>query len=363
MEAMLCTLGRSKTDTTMYLDANCNIVDSGKVNICVTYNITITFASPISLILDNKHITPTVTKFPLDPKNPNKYVIWRASKSTPLLVYDPKKTGKITSADQLFGQYAFGKSWKDGFEALASLDKNGDGKLTGDELKDLSLWFDENQNGVSEAGEVVDLRHAGITALYFKKDSDDVKTGDIVATVGYDRVGKDGKLVSGSSIDWFSEVYDTEEEALANIEGRTAAIMTNPANMTSVPDNKFNGVWAWTVDKKHVTENVVNEDGFLSFFEVDGQLSGLSITELALENNHVGAKSAVISTPLHNAEISSNGRLRFTIDQDGLITKTTAGMSPDNNTMHGVSRAEVIDQATGKKNTIHYTWVAKRLGN
>ena len=45
------------------------------------------------------------------------------------------------------------------------LDNNHDGWLTGAELDGLAVWFDRNQNGRSDPGEVIPVDELGITAL------------------------------------------------------------------------------------------------------------------------------------------------------------------------------------------------------
>jgi hypothetical protein len=70
------------------------------------------------------------------------------------LVHDPSRSGRVTSALQLFGNVTFWMFWSNGYDALASLDDDHDGELRGAELTSLALWHDANGNGVSEAGEV-----------------------------------------------------------------------------------------------------------------------------------------------------------------------------------------------------------------
>jgi hypothetical protein len=81
------------------------------------------------------------------------------------LVYDEAGEGKITSAIQMFGSVTFWLFWDDGYQALAALDNNADGELRGDELKHLALWHDENENGISEPGEVLPLAEHNIVAV------------------------------------------------------------------------------------------------------------------------------------------------------------------------------------------------------
>ena len=80
------------------------------------------------------------------------------------LVHD-NRAGKIESALQLFGNVTFWMFWENGYDALCSLDDNGNGQLAGDELKDLALWRDADIDGVSDPGEVTLLANHGIVAL------------------------------------------------------------------------------------------------------------------------------------------------------------------------------------------------------
>ncbi|MEX1223364.1 MAG: hypothetical protein WEA31_02340, partial [Pirellulales bacterium] len=81
------------------------------------------------------------------------------------LVYDAQGDGQITSATQLFGSATFMLFWENGYDALSTLDDNGDGRLAGAELGRLALWHDANANGVSEPGEVRSLSEYGIKSL------------------------------------------------------------------------------------------------------------------------------------------------------------------------------------------------------
>lgn len=81
------------------------------------------------------------------------------------LVYDPKHTGRVTSALQLFGSVSFWMFWENGYDALAALDDNGDGSLSGNELEGLALWRDLNHDGISDPGEVLPVGEWGIVSL------------------------------------------------------------------------------------------------------------------------------------------------------------------------------------------------------
>jgi len=81
------------------------------------------------------------------------------------LVYDPRGTGKVDSALQLFGNVSFWMFWDNGYEALAALDNNRDGVLKSNELAGLAIWQDANGNGISDTGEVKPLSVWGISAI------------------------------------------------------------------------------------------------------------------------------------------------------------------------------------------------------
>ncbi len=88
------------------------------------------------------------------------------------LVYDPKHTGQVSSALQLFGNVTFWLFWETGYDALAALDDNRDGQLRDAELAGLALWHDANSNGRCDPGEVKPLAHHGIVALSCRYERD-----------------------------------------------------------------------------------------------------------------------------------------------------------------------------------------------
>lgn len=81
------------------------------------------------------------------------------------LVFDPNKTGHVSSALQMFGNVTFWIFWPNGYEALAALDDNGDGVISGSELDGLAIWNDRNSDGVSDCGEVLPIQSLGIQSI------------------------------------------------------------------------------------------------------------------------------------------------------------------------------------------------------
>ncbi|MDR3405413.1 MAG: hypothetical protein P4L99_23160 [Chthoniobacter sp.] len=90
-----------------------------------------------------------------------------------LLVWDPQHTGRIESARQLFGGYTFEIFRATGYDALAALDDNGDGVLSGAELDGICVWFDRNGDGVSTPDEVTPLRDLGVVSVAVTMDGYD----------------------------------------------------------------------------------------------------------------------------------------------------------------------------------------------
>jgi tetratricopeptide (TPR) repeat protein len=88
------------------------------------------------------------------------------------LVYDPTAKGDLNSGLQMFGNVTFWLFWETGYDALASLDDNADGVLTGDELKGLAIWHDANGNGICDPGEVKPLSEYGIVAVSCRFERD-----------------------------------------------------------------------------------------------------------------------------------------------------------------------------------------------
>lgn len=71
------------------------------------------------------------------------------------------------ASEKVNGNHLFGNAggWRHGFEKLATLDKNKDGMLKGQELATLSVWQDKNANGLADAGEVKSVSTLGITMI------------------------------------------------------------------------------------------------------------------------------------------------------------------------------------------------------
>ena len=122
---------------------------------------------PLVLDLDNDgiNLTPVTTGvspfFDLDDDGFAEQVGWIAGGDA-FLVQDLDANGLIETADEMFGS-----TTQTGFEELADLDSNADGLITSldDDFGTLKLWKDANGDGITDAGELVDLAAENITAI------------------------------------------------------------------------------------------------------------------------------------------------------------------------------------------------------
>ena len=87
---------------------------------------------------------------------------WLARGHDGWLCEDKDGDGKITSGDEMFGTAG---GYADGFEKLAHRDVNHDGVISGGELDGLSVWIDKNGNGVTDPGELIAVRDAGVESI------------------------------------------------------------------------------------------------------------------------------------------------------------------------------------------------------
>jgi hypothetical protein len=84
---------------------------------------------------------------------------------TAFLVWQPNPARPVRSGRDLFGSATWWLMPANGYAAMALLDDDGDGWLTGAELKGLAVWQDSNQNGVAENSEIRSLARVGVVGL------------------------------------------------------------------------------------------------------------------------------------------------------------------------------------------------------
>jgi len=131
------------------------------------------FKSPIVLDLDGAGIrTLSVSqgvRFDIDGDGRVDQTGW-AAQGEGILARDLSGDGKINDGSELFGtatRLSDGSFASDGFEALAALDTNADGKIDASDplFADLKVWVDADSDGVTDPGELKSLDEAGVRSI------------------------------------------------------------------------------------------------------------------------------------------------------------------------------------------------------
>lgn len=373
---------------TTHFDSNCGRVPNpgyncgdGFVNAIV---------SPISLewskgAAQSGH--ESLVDFPVVPNSKKgTWFSWRGSANFPLLVHDPEGKGVIKDARQLFGNFTFGKAWKNGFLALASLDANKDGKLSGPELKDISLWFDGNHDAVVQDGEMKSLAAMGVETLFTGTVEDNGGSGDLTLARGFER-RVDGALTTGKSVDWFARVYESKAEAAIDYQRRQSNGTRNgiqsssqiinelenldPKNSPKSSAADIGGTWEWRVVNDQDAEagvTVLHSDpvGILSIHDTGKEfIQGYSVFE---STNRPGAIKLVkglflVGRKMKNSDGSTN--FEFKVDTSpGQLTESFAKLSEDGKELRGESSFVLsnVNANDGVPGAIKYRWVARKIG-
>ncbi len=107
------------------------------------------------------------------------------------LVRDVNGNGTIDSGRELFGDSTIksnGQTATDGFDALADLDSNADGKISNldAQFANLRIWRDLNQDGISQTGELFTLASLNIAAINVTStaNSQTLANGNQIADLG-----------------------------------------------------------------------------------------------------------------------------------------------------------------------------------
>lgn len=93
--------------------------------------------------------------------------------TTGFLVWDGNGDGRITSGREMFGSVTWWLFFPNGYRAMDALDDDRDGWLSPGEWDGISVWFDRNTNGVTDAQELVRLDSLGIAAIATRPDGCD----------------------------------------------------------------------------------------------------------------------------------------------------------------------------------------------
>jgi hypothetical protein len=394
-----------------YMDSNCRYVASPTgAALCGFAGVSL---SPISLVIDDS--TPidsqmSVVQFSLDPHAPESYSLWKGSKSMPLLVYDPQKSRKVTSAMQLFGNWTFGgrngkpgaelaalgaemqTPWNNGFEPLALLDGDKNGRVDGRELDPIALWFDENRDAVVDTGEMHSLADAGVSALFYSDVVSRDGSKDLQVVRGFERTAN-GVTTMGKAVDWFGETFSSYQEAISALSvlvshsdpalanaGRkpkedSSTFVSEARAMTENPlefnvqetrgvgaSRDLTGFWIWTLNDTFGDKH----PGYLALREDEhGRVRGYSVIETDLAPNDLGVRSSVRILPLKGAVISNRDHSRSlffeVVDtQSGSIAHGEARVVAEGRSLQGKS-IQVFTGPQGQQADVAYAWRASKV--
>ena len=358
--------------STVYLQSDCRPVEKWKQNIIKTCDVPITayfntYSSPVSLLWGEGTKIKDIfsrSKFPINPKEAGKWFVWKGSGKTPLVVWDPEGTGAIVAAKQLFGNHTFEKEWKNGYEPLGSLDKDHNDWLEGEELKGIALWFDFDQDGVSDTGEVKKPSDVGVFAIGTKSSQDDLKNGNIFADKGYKRKVGD-KVIEGRSVDWFSGSVEGRFGVEALYGGSSAdGGSTSDANLGRRinPSKDVAGIWDWRMvdfSKQELPENMPR--GSFTLLVDDNGISGTSyvMQETAPNKSGIGEQlvASQITGSLSNVAGKNPGVIFTSVTPNGGKVESKAVLSDDGRLMYG----ETTEESGPNRDSIRYGWVASRF--
>ena len=396
---------------TYYMDKNCNYTKKTENNkVCGFAGVS---WSPVSLVFDaaaNLNEGMTVVPFSVDPRYPKAFSLWKASSGAPLLVYDPRRTGQVTSARQLFGNYTFGgrsstpttdesaqlgEPWAHGYEALGTLDADHDGKISGDELNPLSLWFDTDRYGVSDEGEVAPVHTHNVRELYYQNPTSSEAGRDVHLSRGFKRI-VDGEEVLGASIDWYAETFTNEQEASEALRAKLLGAHTQQPSETLPSDpkedpsfapfsrlkkvdlstfkphlalnhaNDLSGYWMWTPKESDGDKH----PGFLVFEQEGESIHGFSIIEALLSDNSEGLQSVIRIVPAAG-EVSTGPNGGKTIsfklfDANGEVNvSATATISASGTVLEGTTIQRLTAHNGGATQSVEtsYSWRAEKFIN
>ena len=279
---------------------------------------------PLVLDLVGNGFSPTTVKngayFDLDQNGFAEKMGW-ISGDDAFLAIDKNGDSKINDGSELFGDKSrlkTGEFAQNGFEALKEYDTDKDGIISESDVdfSTLLLWQDINGNGISENGELISLRDAGIISinLGYQSFGEVTESGTILGNVA-SFTKSDGIEYQVAEYWVNNETYNTQDQNEVEI----------PDDILSLPNVKGIGLVpalnkAMVVDKTGRIKALVTE-----FMDSTDSATRYSIIEQIL----------LISTGAENVEVNSRGvnfdaqKLRIIESMLGRGFKGVNGINPN----------------------------------
>lgn len=136
-----------------------------------------------------------------------------------LLVRDVNGNGMIDNGNELFGN-----ATTNGFAALAAFDTNHDGIINASDpvFSQLRAWRDTNQDGISQAGELLTMAQTGIASINLTPTaSTEIRAGNSILFTG------NFTLTSGGQREIIAAAFNTDQ--VNSVIGLPAGTNYNPA--------------------------------------------------------------------------------------------------------------------------------------
>ncbi len=322
------------------------------------------YLTPISLEWSGaERRVESYTQFSLAPAVSGAWYTWRGSAEFPLLVYDPEQRGEVRDGTQLFGNYTFGKIWAHGFEALATLDVDGSGDLSGLELEPMALWFDVNRDGVVQPGEVVSAAAAGLKVLRLGIPEEVSGSIDLRMRRGFTRLTPQGE-VTGDAVDWFATSYERAVEpdfSLPQIDSVSAEERKAAKGQVGA----LTGAWKWLSVKPD--DFGINRDGILAILQNGFMLEGSSIADIPVQDNRDGIIAIREIRPIRGKVLNPEATpdedllLRFEVQLDETRkVLNEVRVLPGRKTMTGKS-VSIGAKDGARTYLIEYDWTAEKV--
>ena len=152
------------------------------------------------------------------------------TKDDGILAYDVDGNGTIDNGSEIFTPDFNGGKFASGVAALASLDSNADGKIDGGDaaFKDLKIWVDANNNGVSDEGELSSLSDKGVASISLTTNqSGNTEDGQKIFAEG-EFTFDDGSIANFVEVG-FDTIFGAEPEGLTLHGGMGQVVMSGSA--------------------------------------------------------------------------------------------------------------------------------------